>query len=136
MQLSFRCCLWWFITLGRWSFSNEVIVKNQFFITSDNSFQKSIAFIAFKVQITSVVAFCWMNFFNSCEMQISSFLTSPRRYIWRSIVDFGIFNILANSCTVTWPSDSIMALIWSSSTWFGRPQRRSSLSTAFFLLRK
>ena len=63
MQFSFRCCLWWFITLGPWSFSNDIILKNPFFITSDNSFQKRIEFIAFKMQITSVHAFCSMNFF-------------------------------------------------------------------------
>ena len=40
MQFSFRCYLWWFITLGPWSFSNDVIVYNPFFITSDDSFKK------------------------------------------------------------------------------------------------
>ena len=43
--------------------------------------------------------------------------------IWRSIVDFGIFNISSISTAVTWRSASIMALIWSSSTTFGRPER-------------
>ena len=51
------CFLWWFIMLGPWSFSNDAIVNNPFFITSDNSFQKRIEFIAFKMQITSVDAF-------------------------------------------------------------------------------
>ena len=58
MQFSFWCCLWWLITLGPWSFSNDVIVSNPFFITSDNSFSKRIQFIAFETQITSVDAFC------------------------------------------------------------------------------
>ena len=127
MQLSFLFCLWWFITLGPWSFPNDVILNNQFFINSANSFKKSIEFIAFKMQITSVDAFCWMNFFNSYAIQISSVLKSPRRCIWRSIVDFGIFNISSISRTVTWRCDSIMALVWLSSTSFGRPERCSSL---------
>ena len=58
MQFSFRCCLWWFITLKPSSFSNDVIVNNSFFIISDNSFQKRIEFIAFKMKITSVDTFC------------------------------------------------------------------------------
>ena len=66
--------------------------------------------------------------FNSCGIQISSFLTSPRRCIWRSIVDFVIFNISSISCTVTWRSDLIIALIWSSSPSFGRSERCSSLN--------
>ena len=66
--------------------------------------------------------------FNSCGIQISSFLTNPKRCIWRSIVDFGMFYIPSISRTVTWCSDSIMALIWLSSTSFGRLERCSSLS--------
>ena len=62
-QFSFRYCLWWFITLGPRSFSNDVIINNLFFITSDDSFQKKIEFIAFKMQITSFDAFCQINFF-------------------------------------------------------------------------
>ena len=58
VQFTFRRCLWWFITLGLWSFSKNVIVNNPFFITSDNSFKKKIEFIAFKMKITSVDAFC------------------------------------------------------------------------------
>ena len=46
MPFSFRCCLWWFITLGPRSFSNHVMINNPFFITSDNSVQKRIEFIA------------------------------------------------------------------------------------------
>ena len=106
MQFSFRCCLWWFITLGPWSFSNDVILNNPFFITS---------FIE------------WISF-NSYGIQISSFSTSKRRCIWRSIVDFGIFNISSISRTVTWRSYLIMALIWSPLTSFGRPERCSSLN--------
>ena len=49
--------------------------------------------------------------FNSCGIQKSSFLTSPRRCIWRSIDDFGIFNISSIYCIVTRWSDSIMALL-------------------------
>ena len=37
-------------------FSYDVIMKNLFFITSDNSFKKRIEFIAFSTQITSVDA--------------------------------------------------------------------------------
>ena len=33
-KFSFRCCLWWLMTLGPWSFSNEVILNNLFFINS------------------------------------------------------------------------------------------------------
>ena len=44
------------------------------------------------------------------------------------VVDFGIFNISLISRTVIWRSDSIMALILSSWTSFGRPERCSSLS--------
>ena len=69
IPFNFRCCLWWSIKLGPWSFSNDVIVSNPFFITSDNSFKKRIEFI--------------------------------------------------------------MALIWSSSTLFGRPERCSSLSEKY-----
>ena len=58
MQFSFQCCLWWFITLWPSSFSNDVTLNNTFLITSDNSFQIRIEFIAFKMQITSVDAFC------------------------------------------------------------------------------
>ena len=64
MQFSFRCCLWRFIALGPWSFSNDVIVKNTFSIISDNSFQKRMEFIAFKIKITSVDASCLINFFH------------------------------------------------------------------------
>ena len=116
MQFSFRCCLWWFITLGPWSFSNDVIVNSLCFITSDNSFQKRIVFTAFKIQTTSIDAFCWMNYFQLMWNPNIKFLRSPRRCIWRSIIDFGIFNISLISRTVTWRSDSFMALIWSSST--------------------
>ena len=49
MQFSFRCCVWWFITLGPWSFPSDVIAINPFLITSDNSFQKIIEFIAFNM---------------------------------------------------------------------------------------
>ena len=67
----------------------------------------------------------WISF-NSCGIQISSFLTSPRRCMWRWIVDLRIFNIYSISRKVTWWSDSIMALNRSSSTSFGRPERCSS----------
>ena len=40
-----------------------IFLNNPFFITSDNSFQKRIEFIAFKMPITSVDAFCSINFF-------------------------------------------------------------------------
>ena len=69
----------------------------------------------------------WISF-NTCGIQISDFLTSTGRYIWRTIVDFGISNISLISRTVTWRSDSIMASIWSSPTSFGRPEHCSFLS--------
>ena len=130
MQFSFRCCLWWFIMLEPRSFSNDVIVNNPFFITSDNSFQRRTEFIAFMMQITSVDAFCWMNFFQFMwNPNIKFFNESKMLYmIWWSIVDFGIFNIPSISRTITWRYDSIVALIWSPWASFGRPERCSSLS--------
>ena len=53
---------------------------------------------------------------------------SYRFNIWPTIVDFGIFNIPSISRAVTWRSNSIMALFWSSSSSFGRPECCSSLS--------
>ena len=43
----------------------------------------------------------WISF-NSSGIQILNFVTSQRRCIWGSIVDFGIFNISSISRTVTW----------------------------------
>ena len=71
------------------------------------------------------------NSFTSCWIQISSILMSPRGCIWQLIVDFVFFNISSISRTVSWRSDSIMALIWSSWTSFGRPELRSYLSEKF-----
>ena len=111
MQFSFRCYLRWFITLGPWSFSNDVIVNNPFLITSDNSFQKGSNSLRLRCNSQALMLFVKWISFNSCGIPISRFLTNPRRCIWLSIVDFGTFNISSNSCTVTWRSDSIMVLI-------------------------
>ena len=63
VQFSFRCSLWWFIRLGSWLFSNDVVVNNSFFITTDNSVSKRIELIACNIQITSINAFFKMHFF-------------------------------------------------------------------------
>ena len=104
MQFSFRCCLWWFITLGTWSFLNDVILNNPFFITIDNSFKKGSNLLRLRCKSQALMRFVKWISSNSRGIQISSFLTSPRRCIWRSIVDFGILNISSISFTVTWRS--------------------------------
>ena len=115
-----------------WSFSNDVILNNRFFITSDNLFDKKGSnSLRLRWKSQALMRFVKWISFNSCGIQISSFLTSPRRCLWRSIDDFDIFNISSISRTVTWRFDSIMALIWSSSTLFGLPELYSSLNEKF-----
>ena len=66
MQFSFRCCLWWFITLGPWSFSNDVILNNPFFITSENSFQKGSNSLRLRCKSQAMMLFVKWISFNSC----------------------------------------------------------------------
>ena len=94
MQFIFQCCLWWFIALRPWSISNDVILNNPFFITSDICFKKGSISLRLRWKSQALMRFVKWISFNSCGIQISSFSTSPRRCIWRSIVEFGIFKFL------------------------------------------
>ena len=70
MQFSFWFCLWWFITLGPWSFSDDIIVNNTLLTTSDNSFQKRIEL---RCKSQALMRYVKWTSFNSCGIQISNF---------------------------------------------------------------
>ena len=70
MRFSFRSCLWWFIKLGPWSFSNDVILNNPFFITNDNLFKKGSNSFHLRCKSQAFMRFVKWISFNSCKIQI------------------------------------------------------------------
>ena len=95
MQFSFRCCLWLFITFGPWSFSNEVIVNNPFFIISDNLFQKRIEimwnpnikfFNEYKTLYMTVD--CWLWYFWHFFNLLHSYMTIRFNYGFNLVINF------------------------------------------------
>ena len=90
----------WTMIVFKWRYC-----KNPFFITSDNLFEKKgLNSLHLRCKSQTLMRFVKLISFNSCGIRISSFLTSPRRCIWRSIVEFhyGFDVVIINFIWLTW----------------------------------
>lgn len=98
------------------NFLINAIVGDPFFINSDHSLEKKSQALLFKC-VSQAMIRCdkWISF-DRCETQISTFLTSPRSFLWFSIAVREAFICFAISRTILWRFNSVIAFILSSLT--------------------